>query len=504
MAKKRHKKRARKAADGDVGVGVGDVGRGHGNQHGQDPVRALVAVTPTTPGGAACNSNWLAQVGAVALGARVRLVSCVLERETAQTADRTTAWKGGRVALLASVEAVGGAGHGADKSNDTNDGNNDGNSNSNGNIIRALAFSPDGRYLAVGGDDKVLYVYQVTVDSEADDVSLSPPRLARSLVLLRAVRAPKKLSAVTWVDGVSVLAANKYGDVVCVRVDDGAQRELLGHFCSVVLGMRTWTSDADSDRKLLASVDRDGKVRVTRLEMGRLHDAGWNHRIESFCLGHVGYVGCAVFVRGGRGVTEGNGSGSGSGSEQVADVRLVTGGEDGVRVWDPMAGNEVGRAGERGRVLDMVALEAGDRDTQADDDKTELVAVVYDESGDVEDMLGLLRLDTSTSTSTSQHAITTIPHVFVDPPAPIRKISAVDAAGGLLWVVGAGDNNANTGCCEVGLSLVVIDALRPRPQRISLTIDEDVFSDMSVLLNPTDQLTAGWVKKSDDGGVITS
>jgi hypothetical protein len=153
----------------------------------------------------------------------------------------------------------------------------------------------------------------------------------------------------------------------------------------------------------------------------------------------------------------------------------------------------------------MVALEAGDRDTQADDDKTELVAVVYDESGDVEDMLGLLRLDTSTPTSTptSQHAITTIPHVFVDPPAPIRKLSAVDAAGGLLWVVGAGDNNANTGCCEVGLSLVVIDALRPRPQRISLTIDEDVFSDMSVLLNPTDHLTAGWVKKSDDGGVMS-
>ena len=498
MAKKRHKKRAREATDGDGG----QVGQGHGNQHGQDPVRALVAVTPTTPGGAACNSNWLAQVGAIALGARVRLVACVLERETAQTADRTTAWKGGRVALLASVEAVGGAGHGADKSNDTNDGNS--NSNSISNIIRALAFSPDGRYLAVGGDDKVLYVYQVTVDSETDDVSLSPPHLARSLALVRAVRAPKKLSAVTWVDNVSVLAANKYGDVVCVRVDDGAQRELLGHFCSIVLGMRTWTSDADSDRKLLASVDRDGKVRVTRLEMGRLHDAGWNHRIESFCLGHVGYVGCGVFLRGGREGTEENGSGSGSGSgseqEQVADVRLVTGGEDGVRVWDPMAGNEVGRAGERGRVLDMVALEAGDRDAQADDDKTELVAVVYDESGDVEDMLGLLRLDTSTPTS--QHAVTTIPHVFVDPPAPIRKISAVDAAGGLLWVVGAGDNNANTGCCEVGLSLVVIDALRPRPQRISLTVDQDVFSDMSVL-NPTDHLTAGWVRKSDDGGVMS-
>lgn len=180
------------------------------------------------------------------------------------------------------------------------------------NIIRALEFSPTGRYLAVGGDDKALYVYDV-----------------ESAWALRCrVVSPKKLSCVTWVSPSVVLAANKYGDVFAVDVGEGKDclpRDVLGHFCSIVLSLSVgWIGGGLS----LASADRDGKVRVTAIEdVEKLRLVHHNNEIRSFCLGHGSYVSGGVFMDAGA---VGNDS-----------TMLVTGGGDGFRLWNPVDGTEL-------------------------------------------------------------------------------------------------------------------------------------------------------------------
>ena len=184
----------------------------------------------------------------------------------------------------------------------------------NVNVIRALQFSPDGAFLAVAGDDKALYVYDVEHDFE----------------LVRRYVSPKKLSCVTWVGNTGVLVANKYGDVVVVDVREGGkERELLGHFCSIVLSLSvSGTMASDDTLRLLSSTDRDAKVRVTSVDVRRLHEVDQNNEIQSFCLGHTAYVSGGVFVK-----TDGL-----VGADGRPEFLLVTGGGDGVRVWNPMDG----------------------------------------------------------------------------------------------------------------------------------------------------------------------
>jgi tRNA (guanine-N(7)-)-methyltransferase subunit TRM82 len=107
------------------------------------------------------------------------------------------------------------------------------------------------------------------------------------------------LSAIVFTkNGNAILAANKFGDVLAVSTmaetvadatEKSAEFELaLGHYCSVVTSL-----SLSADGTLLASTDRDGKVRVSVLPENPLLGA---HEIQSFAFGHTDFVSCAVFV----------------------------------------------------------------------------------------------------------------------------------------------------------------------------------------------------------------
>lgn len=172
-------------------------------------------------------------------------------------------------------------------------------------IVRCLAFSRCGRFLAAGSDDKIARVWSCD-----------------TWECIKSIRAPKKISVVSFnATGSVMLAANKFGDVLVTStsaaVDGEAPFEiLLGHYCSVLTSL-----SLSHDGKLLATTDRDAKVRVSIMPTDPLQGA---HEIQSFAYGHTDFVSCSSFVRQGD-----------------AEV-LVSGGGDGmIRIWDPLTGREI-------------------------------------------------------------------------------------------------------------------------------------------------------------------
>lgn len=134
-----------------------------------------------------------------------------------------------------------------------------------------------------------------------------------------------------------MLAANKFGDILVapvVKIDDQPSESpmnvFLGHFCSTI------TSVAMSrDESLIASSDRDGRIRITAFPQNPMDGA---HEIVSFCLGHENFVSVCAFV-----------------SEGKREYLLTGGGDNTLKLWDPLQGKELDSVGVSMPPLAMVS-----------------------------------------------------------------------------------------------------------------------------------------------------
>ena len=178
--------------------------------------------------------------------------------------------------------------------------------NSPASVVRCIAFSRCGNFLAAGTDDKTTHLFSTDTWN-----------------LIKSIRAPKKISAVGFTaDGSVLLAANKFGDVVVTPTapstgpNEPQFEPFLGHYCSVITSLAL-----SHDGQLLSTTDRDGKVRVNKMPETPLQGC---HEIQCFGFGHTDFVSCSVFVK--------------QGDQEV----LVSGGGDGtLRMWDKLDGREL-------------------------------------------------------------------------------------------------------------------------------------------------------------------
>jgi tRNA (guanine-N(7)-)-methyltransferase subunit TRM82 len=170
--------------------------------------------------------------------------------------------------------------------------------------VRCIAFSRCGTFLAAATDDKTAYLYSTD-----------------TWQCIKTLKAPKKISAVNFsADGSLLLAANKFGDVgvTSTATHNETQFELfLGHYCSVITSLTL-----SHDGTLLATTDRDGKVRINKMpESSPLQGC---HDIQCFGFGHTDFVSCSAFL------------------QQDDNEVLISGGGDGtLRMWNKIDGSEL-------------------------------------------------------------------------------------------------------------------------------------------------------------------
>jgi hypothetical protein len=176
--------------------------------------------------------------------------------------------------------------------------------------IRHVAFSRCGRFVAAGGDDKTARVWHA-------DGDWAP---------LLSFRGPKKINLVNFsADGDAVFAANKFGDILVAATQGMPEgpapfQVLLGHYCSMLTSM-----SLSSDGRLLATTDRDNKLRVSVMPVTGAAATRGAPDIQSYCLGHTDFVSCSAFVQ--------------SGDKEL----VVSGSADGtLRLWDPLDGRQLG------------------------------------------------------------------------------------------------------------------------------------------------------------------
>jgi len=141
-------------------------------------------------------------------------------------------------------------------------------SNSGVNRILARGISPDGSYLAICDDRKLLHLYTWNTNTDVWD-KLSSRSAARRCTAIRFTK-----------DSSHVLVADKSGDVYCFPVTGPLSEDTgelkLGHL-SMLLDMMLIEGD-----DYVVTCDRDEKVRISN------YPESFN--IKAFCLGHSSFV----------------------------------------------------------------------------------------------------------------------------------------------------------------------------------------------------------------------
>ncbi len=142
--------------------------------------------------------------------------------------------------------------------------------------VFALAFSPDGKQLAVGG------YHEVTVWNPAN-----------GQLLRRLERRPQRIHSLDWTsrgDGVLVGGGTpgEYGELALVAAETGRVRRLFGTFDDVVLG-----AAISADGKRVAAGSAGHETRAWGLPVG---DKGWSSRVHSDWVTGVVFSGDGRFV----------------------------------------------------------------------------------------------------------------------------------------------------------------------------------------------------------------
>ncbi|GIL57762.1 hypothetical protein Vafri_12910, partial [Volvox africanus] len=193
--------------------------------------------------------------------------------------------------------------------------------------LRVLQFSPDGKFLLTGADDKVVKLWMC--------VSTAP---GGAWHCVAAWRTPKKASAGGFtLSGSHALFADKFGDVLVGSVpavggegtaeatasEPAAQvpSTLLGHFCTIVTGLAPSPCG-----RFLATSDREYKVRISTLPENPLQGS---YEIQGYCLGHQDFVSCIAFA-----VQPDEQPDEGAAGKVRPSVLLSGSGDGTVRVWD--------------------------------------------------------------------------------------------------------------------------------------------------------------------------
>ncbi|KAJ1979812.1 WD repeat-containing protein 4 [Dimargaris verticillata] len=144
-------------------------------------------------------------------------------------------------------------------------------------LIRDVAFTPNGKYLAVCRDDKALYLWDTATWTLA--LAFSTLRRANRILFTH--------------DGQSLLVADKFGDVYRYQLDDYLARtqtagtsvlNALGDDDDLVLGHVSMLLDLalSPDDKFILTADRDEKIRVSHYPNG--------YNIQAFGLAHTAFV----------------------------------------------------------------------------------------------------------------------------------------------------------------------------------------------------------------------
>lgn len=142
--------------------------------------------------------------------------------------------------------------------------------------VFAMAFSPDGKQLAVGG------YHEVTLWNPLNGE-----------LLRRLKRRPQRIHSLDWTsDGTGVLVGGgtpgEYGELALVTAETGRVRRLFGTFDDVVLGAAI---SADGKRVAAGSAGRE--TRAWGLQAGA---KGWSSRVHSDWVTGVVFSGDGRFV----------------------------------------------------------------------------------------------------------------------------------------------------------------------------------------------------------------
>ncbi|CAI5516308.1 unnamed protein product [Closterium sp. Naga37s-1] len=209
---------------------------------------------------------------------------------------------------------------------------------SHGDAVRAMCVDPTGRVMATAGDDKIVYLWVREEQSPSN-----------SWICCHKEKVSKRVSAMGFSsDGRWLLFADKFGVVHALAVPSPADlaaqnggggegkravetaKQLLGHCCSIITCLAV-----SHGNRFIATGDRDGKIRVSVFPDHPLEGA---HEIQSFCLGHTGFLTALAFVGEPASAKHSETDGAvaaGDGSQQLL---LSAAADATVRLWDPVDG----------------------------------------------------------------------------------------------------------------------------------------------------------------------